>query len=122
MSQFWAATQRMRGRKIIVEKPNARGGVARFFQPNSRLMEATLKQMCLTDPEVPVPDRWVARAQADCLFLKRDRVVYGADIDFESTDVGQRANQIAIKRKRSFVFGNCFGVSSLCAKHLRHGR
>ena len=86
------------------------------------IIEARLKQMSLTDPEVPVPNGRIARAQADCLFLKQDRVVYGADIDFESTNIGQRANQVAIERNRSFVFGNCFGVSSLSAKHMRHGK
>ena len=78
--------------------------------------------MSLTDPEVPVPNGRVARTQADCLFLKRDRVVYGTDIDFKSANVGQRTNKVAIERKRSLVFRNCFGVSSLSAKHNRQGK
>ena len=67
----------------------------------------------------PIPIRQViARAEADRLFLRRDRLFDRADVKLAQAEGGNGGNPVAIKRDRPFVVGyGCF-IPTLRAQHL----
>jgi hypothetical protein len=96
-------------------------GTARLFEPQRRLIDARLQQMRLTDSEIPNAKLGIARAEADCLLLGGDCLLYRANQEFASTDIGQCLHRVAIGRKRRLVFGNSFLTSPLRTQHLASG-
>jgi len=83
-----------------------RYGTARFFEPDDRLLDASLQQMHGPDQVVPRTDVGIAGAETNGLLSERDHLVQQPGEEFTPPETVQCTHQVPIQRERRLVFGN----------------
>src|SRR5689334_13198028 len=91
--------------------------VARFFEPDNRLVVIRLQKMHGSNEVIEIAYKGIARAEANGLLHERYHLVYGPEVEPAPAETEQGVAHIVIQRERRLILGNGLPPSVLQAQH-----